>query len=97
VKAFDWRHEHLSVAKISNPALLVCEADVSDQEGHGNLVTWTAESFPPLNVLVNNAGISISSASATGPPELPTLAKRCDKSLRAHTAQYYAHPTRKLK
>ncbi|QQE78273.1 SDR family oxidoreductase [Alicyclobacillus sp. SO9] len=47
----------LAQAKEQLPALHTRVSDVSDEQQRQELYNWTIESFPAVNVLVNNAGI----------------------------------------
>lgn len=64
------RHDRLSAAKEANPALHVRMADVSDRQGRSDLVTWLKQTFPRLNVLVNNAGVQHLFSFRDGPSGL---------------------------
>ena len=51
------REEKLQEAKKKHPKLQIRACDVADAADREALVRWTADSFPALNVLINNAGI----------------------------------------
>ena len=47
----------LQKAQAANPGLHIRVADVSKESDRKDLARWAADSFPDLNVVVNNAGI----------------------------------------
>ncbi len=51
------REEALQAAKQKLPGLQIRVADLNDAGERQNLIAWTVENFPNLNILVNNAGI----------------------------------------
>ena len=51
------RADRLTAARTSNPSLRIRVADVADARSRADLVAWIGDSFPRVNVLVNNAGI----------------------------------------
>ena len=51
------REDRLMEAQRRHPGLHVRPFDVSDPDGCKALARWTAEAFPGLNLLINNAGI----------------------------------------
>lgn len=51
------REEALQAAKQKLPGLQIRVADLNSAEERQNLIDWTLENFPNLNVLINNAGI----------------------------------------
>ena len=51
------REEVLQAAKQKLPKLQIRVADLNVAEERENLIAWTIENFPNLNILINNAGI----------------------------------------
>jgi uncharacterized oxidoreductase len=51
------RAAKLEEAKAAHPGFQTRVADISTAAGRQELAEWTAQAFPALNVLVNNAGI----------------------------------------
>ncbi|MEI6208379.1 MAG: SDR family NAD(P)-dependent oxidoreductase [Desulfuromonadales bacterium] len=51
------RHERLEAAQAANPGLHIRVCDVSDHNARISLVSWLADNFPSLNILINNAGV----------------------------------------
>lgn len=49
--------ERLLDARTRHPSLHTWVCDVADEESRRNMLDWVADSFPGLNILVNNAGI----------------------------------------
>jgi uncharacterized oxidoreductase len=51
------RENVLKEAKLKHPKLHIYQADISNIEERKNLINWSIQNFPKLNMLVNNAGI----------------------------------------
>jgi uncharacterized oxidoreductase len=51
------RENALNEAKSKYPKLHIHQADISKSEERKNLINWSIQNFPKLNMLINNAGI----------------------------------------
>src|SRR5436190_13640298 len=51
------REQKLAEVKARHPAIATRMCDVSSSADRESLAAWATQSFPALNVLVNNAGI----------------------------------------
>jgi len=51
------REQKLQQAKIKLPSLHVMNCDISKDSARENLFQWVTNTFPDLNILINNAGI----------------------------------------
>lgn len=77
------REEKLLEAKAEHPDIHVRTADVADPGQRERLTTWAFETFPQLDVLVNNAGVQ-ERIDLGSSPEWPTLHREIVTNLEAH-------------
>jgi uncharacterized oxidoreductase len=85
------RMEKLEEAKKRIPGLQIRSCDLSKEEERRALYLWASETFPSLNVLVNNAGIQRMVDFRKGPDDLVSGEDEIDINLKApvHLSAYF--------
>lgn len=71
------RRERLEQIKVKHPQIIVKESDVSNDAQRRELAGWVAETFPDLNILINNAGVQLL-ADLTKPVDIERVRAEVD-------------------
>jgi len=71
------RENRLKEAKEKLPALHTRVCDITKIADRINLVSWVLESFPKLNIVINNAGIQ-HNFNLNSPVDISAVEKECD-------------------
>jgi uncharacterized oxidoreductase len=85
------REERLIQLKQKYPGLITKTSDIADEQQRDELVRWTIENYPEVNILINNAGVQLL-ADLTKPVDLGRIRQEVETNFIApvHLSSLFA-------